>query len=76
MGIQANVTTYSAIISACEKGRRWQRSLELFEEMRSQALPADVITYNAAISACEKGKQWQRALEFFEECACSDCRQT
>ena len=72
MGFQANVTTYSAIISACEKGRRWQRSLELFEEMRSQALSADVITYNAAISACE----WQRALELFEECDCSDCRQT
>ena len=72
----SNWRGYGAAISACEKGRRWQRFLELFEEMRSQALPADVITYNAAVSACEKGKQGQRALEFFEECACSDCRQT
>ena len=50
-GLQADVVTYTATISACEKGRRWQRALGFFEEMRSQGLRANVITYNATISA-------------------------
>ena len=44
-----------------------QRALELFDEMRSQGLPAGVIRYNSTITACEKGEPWQRALELFED---------
>ena len=53
--LQAEVITYAATISACEKGGQWQRALGLFEEFRSHGLQANVITYNATISACEKG---------------------
>ena len=53
--LQADVITYAATISACEKGGQWQRALGLFEEFRSHGLQANVITYNATISACEKG---------------------
>ena len=49
---------YSATISACEKGTRCQRALEVFEELHVQVLQANVITYNATISACETGKLW------------------
>ena len=66
-GLQANVITYSADISACEKGTQWRRALGLLNKMISQGMQADVITYSAAVSACGKGKQWQRALELFEE---------
>ena len=62
-----NVYTYSAAISACEKGGQWKRALELFAEMERAGVARDVVIYNAAISACEKGGQWERALELFAE---------
>ena len=45
---------YDAAFSACEKGRRWQRALKMFEEFSNQGIRANVITYSATISACEK----------------------
>ena len=55
-GIPADTITYSAAISACEKGGQWQRALQLLEDMQAKGIPADTITYSAAISACEKGR--------------------
>ena len=51
-GAWANVITYSAAISACEKGQQWQRALQLLEEMQAAGVWANAITYNAASSAC------------------------
>ena len=64
--IAADVYSYSAVISACEKGNQWQQALNLFEEMPKATVAADVISYSATISACEKGGQWQQALNLFE----------
>ena len=55
--VPADVITYSASISACEKGQQWQCALGLLESMQSVSVPADVITDNANISASEKGQQ-------------------
>ena len=51
--------TYSAIISACEKGQLWLAALEILRQERQGRqgrLESEVITYNASISACEKGQ--------------------
>ena len=66
VSVPADVITYSASISACEKGQQWQCALGLLESMRSVSVPANVITYSASISACEKGQQWQCALRLLE----------
>ena len=58
-GLTPNAISYSAAISACEKGQQWQRALELLEEMKAAGVAPNVISYNAAISACEKGQQLQ-----------------
>eukprot|EP00933_Yihiella_yeosuensis_P031303 TRINITY_DN2485_c0_g1_i2.p1 TRINITY_DN2485_c0_g1~~TRINITY_DN2485_c0_g1_i2.p1 ORF type:complete len:124 (-),score=17.26 TRINITY_DN2485_c0_g1_i2:130-501(-) len=54
--------SYSAAISACEKGGQWQLALNLLSLMPQSKIVPDAICYNAAISACEKGGQWQLAL--------------
>ena len=54
--------SYSAAISACEKGHEWQRALQLLEEMATAGVAPNVYSYSAAISACEKGARWEEAL--------------
>ena len=61
-GVQPNEISYSAAISACEKGQQWERALGLLAQMEEHGVQPNVISYSAAISACEKGQQWERAL--------------
>ncbi|CAK0851248.1 unnamed protein product [Prorocentrum cordatum] len=66
--VEPNIFSYSAGISACEKGEQWQPALALLSEMREAKVSPDVIyTYSAGISACEKGKKWQLALGLLSE---------
>jgi pentatricopeptide repeat protein len=58
-GVLPDVITYSALISACEKGKQPERALELFEAMQRQGVVPDVITYSALVSACEGSQQWE-----------------
>ena len=59
--------TYSATISACEKGQTPQQALHLIQELQLRDLLPNVIPYNAAISACEKGRKPQQALILLRE---------
>ncbi|CAK0884094.1 unnamed protein product [Prorocentrum cordatum] len=61
-GGAGNRFSYSAGISACEKGDQWQCVLALLSEMRETKLQPDAMSFSAGISACGKGEQWQRAL--------------
>ncbi len=47
--VAADVISYSATISACEKGQQWQLALQLMEGMPARSVAADVISYNAAL---------------------------
>ena len=61
-----NVYTYSAAVSAYEKGCQWQHALNLFEQMELEVQP-NVFSYSSMISAFEKGDgQWHQALSFFK----------
>ena len=40
-GLTPDVITYSASISACEKGSRWQETLMLLTEVRRQAIDCE-----------------------------------
>jgi pentatricopeptide repeat domain-containing protein 1 len=62
-GITPNVFSYSAAISACEKGSQWENALELLREMDKCGITPNVVSYNATISAFEKGGQWEKALK-------------
>ena len=66
-GIEPDVISYSAAISACEKGGRWEQALEVFDEMRSRGVEPNVITYTSAMSACVKSGEPHTALRLFDE---------
>lgn len=66
-GVRPTVVTYSALISAAEKGQQWKLALEVLEEMKTAGHGANVIAYSAAISALSKGQMWHKALELFRE---------
>ena len=61
-GLEPDVITYSASISAREKGQQWGLALGLLRQVPQGRLEPDVITYSASISACEKGQEWAAAL--------------
>ena len=60
-----NVISYSASISACEKGAMWQAALALFHQMPKAKIHPNLHAHNATISSCEKGAQWHLALKIF-----------
>ena len=64
--LMPDVASYSAAISACEKGKHWEEALRLLQEMLHRSLTPDVVSHSAAISACEKGKRWEEALRLLQ----------
>ena len=61
--IKHDTVTYSALISACLKGRSLPTALQLCEDLPRQDIKPDTITYNALISACGKGTQPEQGFE-------------
>ena len=52
-----NAISYNALISACEKGKQLERTLEVFVAMEQQGMAPNAIISSALISACEKGNR-------------------
>jgi pentatricopeptide repeat domain-containing protein 1 len=62
-GLERSVITYSSLISACEKGGRWEAALQLFDEMTRDGCSPNTVTYNSLIAACGQGAfSWGEAL--------------
>ncbi len=57
-----NVTSYSALMSACEKGKQLEQALHVSRTKHLQGVVPNVITCNALISGFEKGQQPEQAL--------------
>ena len=60
-GVESNVISYNASISACEKNGLWQLSLVLLEEAVQSQLEVTAVSFTAAIGACERAVVMQRA---------------
>ena len=68
-GLLRTVITYSAAISACEKGQKPQQALHMLQELQLRGLLRTVITYNAASSASEKDQKPQLCRLCFRSCS-------
>ena len=64
--LQPSVITFSAAISACAVGKKWQEAVFLLGKCAEQ-MPPDVVAYNASLNACEKAGQWSAALALLSE---------
>ena len=65
--ISAQVISYNAAISACEKAGRHDVVFQLLEQMRGRAVHPDLISYNAAISACAKSGKLDLAMQLLAQ---------
>ena len=78
----SNIILCSAVISACDKGKQWQRALFLLNSLDRkdnlehtqhtrdlqglQALQPTVVTFNSAISACGRARHWGWAVDLLQ----------
>ena len=53
--VKASIINYSAALSACDKGRKWQLALGLLSTMAQAKVEASIISYSAAVSARDTG---------------------
>ena len=53
--IDCDVISYSALISACEKGSQWPLALDLFHSMKFAVVDPNNYSFSAAIISCQKG---------------------
>ena len=60
--------TCSAAISACQKGGKCEKALQLFGAMAQRMLEANVMTCSAAVGACELGSEWAKADSNMRQC--------
>lgn len=67
--LHPNSFHYSALLSACGKGKQWQLGLAIFHQS-----PATAAVYNATMSCLERAQQWQRALELYDPKLLEDLR--
>eukprot|EP00913_Durusdinium_trenchii_P010084 g9457.t1 len=66
--VEFDVVFCASVLSACEKGPRWEIGIELLDWMRSSLdLPLNLFCFGAAISACRKGSNWQGAWALLED---------
>ena len=66
-GIGKDTITYTAAISACEKGQQWTLALDLLRQMTHEGIGKNTITCSAAVSACDEGQQGALALDLLSE---------
>jgi len=61
------VHAYTAAMRAATEGGKWQKALEIWQDMGSAGVEASGHAFAAAISACAAGGDWQRACSLFEQ---------
>ena len=57
--------TYNTLITACARGGRYNKALELFETLRKDGLTPDEVTYQTTIEVLEVSGQLKSAKDLF-----------
>ena len=65
--VRPDVYTYTATISACERGGEPSTSLEVFTRMQARGVAPNTASYNAAIRAAATRELWPVALSLLSD---------
>jgi len=60
------VHAYTAAMRAATEGGKWEKSLDIWEDMLAAGVRPSGHAFAAAISSCAAGNQWHRACDLFE----------
>ncbi|CAJ1416046.1 unnamed protein product [Effrenium voratum] len=71
VGLEPDVVSLNAALSATEKAARWRSSLQLSRLAYQKSLEADDISFNALLAACHSAGLWQQVLAL-GDCDCDD----
>ena len=66
-GVQPDVYSYSAAISACEKGGQWERAPEFLDEMQTRGVQPSVIAERGDLCV-RQGRAMERAALCWRRC--------
>merc|ERR1712216_454902 len=61
-GMNPNMISFNAAISACEKGDQWERTLSLLEELRKAGVTLGIISFHAACTAVATAGELEGSL--------------
>ena len=65
--LEPTLVTYSAVISACEKGQELRRAFDVCAVMLRQALQPNIASYRTSISASANDQELRRAIDVCAE---------
>ena len=60
--MRTDAIIHTTIITACEKGARWERGVRTMQGMKTRQMQLDVTACGATISTTAKGGRWLNAL--------------
>ena len=66
-GIEPNIISYNATISACEKGVQWDKAMNLFKDMQINSIDPNIISYSETIGACFNSCKYKEAFKQLQE---------
>lgn len=65
-GIEANIHTYSALMSVCVKCNECQLALDVYEQLKAEGLTPNMVTYNILIDSYSRLGQWSLAADVLD----------
>ena len=64
--VQTDTVLHNALISSCERAKRWAKALCALSALGSLDLAADIASFGTALSACSKKTIWARSTYYLE----------
>ena len=65
LGLEPDVYSFSAAISACSRARQPDSALRIFKTMTASGVTPNQVCFNAALAACQRTKRYDELLALF-----------
>ena len=62
LGLRADTILHSTVVTACERGTRWEQGLRIMEEACTNKLRVDTVACSSVISSVARTRRWLKAF--------------